>query len=523
MQEAKLHDSIVDLANRAILFASADPGAIADYQLARAASLFELDRIEEAWPNAVSAFNVAPQKTADRAGALIVKLLEKGVEGANAKDAVAAYRKRQLEVGTAGGQTHWPEEARSSLGVYDAALAPLTDLTKYDVCMARGNLHLLQNQPAEAREAFVAAARMSKGKPLAAALEGIVKCRRADHASITAGNEVVLALQLGAVGTAALPDFTDDKGPPVAALVEAGKRLTLAQLPASLAGNEDLAALAARNIDRLGPLQRIAGSATPPDTRLVEWLKAHASAPTTDADRQAFVEAATSTSLTPAALIEFASELHRLTNDAASASTLLNEAASRVEATLKADPQSPASKDCLAALVKFREQYKDALQVQHYATADKTPVTTMCRLYDAYIGATDSKASPADFNPIVIASAMWHGSIGESARTISLLDKLDFAALSTSERRTALWVKSNAYIASGQPKQAIPVLLETVADETSPYRQPGAMTLFQLALQTGDKAAAEKAIDILQRESELKPEHIEQMRKQIDAMPAPAH
>lgn len=238
LEKGKRYAELEEFAAKTLLIDSTKAGAVESVQRLRVKALLETGKPQEALAQAKALYNVATMKGT----AAAVKLLAQCLAAANPgnRAAVDTFKQEQIEgakveagnlklgIGNSGGaassqgkgtmplgggQTPAPAEVvRSSVldgikvegKVYEERIRALV-AEDYKTLAARGNLLLLADRPAEAKEDFERAYALSEDKDLSEATENLARCMKAQDGTVGRANAWVLSLRPKAPATPATP------------------------------------------------------------------------------------------------------------------------------------------------------------------------------------------------------------------------------------------------------------------------------------------------------------------------------
>ena len=197
--KAKRYAELDELCSQAIGIDAAKLDAVEALQLMRVKALIALGKQAEALAQAKALFNVSRMASTADAIRLIVECLSPPL----VKDPTLLNRYKAEQIAgaevTKGAATR-PATSQVLAGVkisaapYEAAIREL-NAEDYPTLVARGNLLLLSDKPAEARDAFERAYVIAPDKSLAAATENLARAMKAADGTIGRANAWVLSLR----------------------------------------------------------------------------------------------------------------------------------------------------------------------------------------------------------------------------------------------------------------------------------------------------------------------------------------
>ena len=213
----KRYAEIEEFAGRAILTDASKTAMVEKLQQLRVKALLDADKPQDALAQAKALYNVATMKGTADAVKLVAQCLavanpgnrvvtdkfkQEQIEGAKVGD----ERKLKLEIGNLGEAKDGKKEAvtvpASSVlaGIkvdgkaYDSKIRTLV-AEDYKTLAARGNLLLLADRPAEAKDDFERAYALSEDKDLVDATESLARCMKAQDGTVGRANAWVLSLR----------------------------------------------------------------------------------------------------------------------------------------------------------------------------------------------------------------------------------------------------------------------------------------------------------------------------------------
>jgi tetratricopeptide (TPR) repeat protein len=463
LMEANLHAEILQITEQAIPLKAADAGITSDQQYARATALLALGEHERALAEAKSAYNVATQKHAGRAVALMIDVLKQARGEAVAKQ----FEQEQIK----GMDPAFKAPADSVLASIAVDPAPhiksieqLRNTVSYERLLALGNLYLIADKPDEAMQMFLQAAATPglKGKKLYVPLEGVARVQRVKSGGNGGGNATITAMKYGATGSPWIEMLFDLKLP-VEQLQDSGRAIGLAKLPAPLQsaavarglGDEPKIALPAR----LMPAISVVQSAVPSDPELLAWLEKvneRGAIPENQiAELRSILDR---TPLEIGALFALGSELYSATKDPLSASLVHATGARRAHLVLQEREPAAERRDILRLVMHFRDDFEPALWDRIDCCGDKAALEAAATLYEDFLRwCPDDDVELSRRRPLVrLTLANAYYMLREYDKQLRTIRQIDRGALNEGMRLLVGYSESLGLYEKGEYQAALP-------------------------------------------------------------------